>query len=168
MGDYIRPLSVVLAALGAAAAIAACGSSNSSTNHASNLYTQGVTYADCMRSHGMPNFPDPSPGGGFALRTSGINQQSPAFQTAESACAKLQPGGNTPPPPISAAQQAGMIANARCIRQHGVPNFPDPTFGPGGRGAGVDFRVNAGSPAFQRAVKTCAHVGTLIPGVGVG
>jgi hypothetical protein len=120
-----------------------------------------------MRAHGVPSFPDPSPGGGFPLRTSGINEQSPAFQSAQKACAALEPGGNTPPP-IPAAQQAGMVAKARCIREHGVPNFPDPTFGPGGDGAGVDFGGNASSPAFRTAIKACAHVGTNIPGVGVG
>lgn len=163
-------LAIAVAVVGSALVIAACGSSAKSTERTagSSAHAEGVKYSDCMRSHGVPDFPDPSPGGGFPLRTSGINQQSPAFQSSESACAKLQPGGNTPPPPISAAQQAGMVANARCIREHGVPNFPDPSFGPGGEGAGVDFQGNASSPAFQRAAKACGHVGTLIPGVGVG
>ena len=165
-----RSLSIALAVVSSAVAIAACGSSSKSSTvtGGSSQYAQGVKYADCMRSHEVPNFPDPSPGGGFPLRTSGINQQSPAFESAHKACAALQPGGASAPPPISAAQQAGMVANARCIRKHGVPNFPDPTFGPGGEGAGVDFQGNASSPAFQKAAKACAHVGTLIPGVGVG
>lgn len=161
-----RRISIVLAAASCAVAIAACGSSGrpTSTTSGSGDYAQGVRYSDCMRAHGVPNFPDPSPGGGFELRASGINQQAPAFVSAATACAKLQPGGSSPPPPISAAQQAGMVANARCIRKHGVPNFPDPTFGPGGEGAGVIFS-GASSPAFQRAVKACAHVGNPIPGV---
>ena len=162
-----RPIA--LAALGCALALAACGSSAKSTGGkaGSGQYAQGVRYSDCMRAHGVPSFPDPSPGGGFPLRTSGINEQSPAFESAQKACAALEPGGGTPPP-IPAAQQAGMVAKARCIREHGVPNFPDPTFGPGGEGAGVLFQGNASSPAFQHAVKACARVGTNIPGVGVG
>lgn len=142
-----RPIA--LASLGCALALAACGSSAKSTGGTagSGQYAQGVRYSDCMRAHGVPSFPDPSPGGGFPLRTSGINQQSPAFESAQKACAALEPGGNTPPP-IPAAQQAGMVAKALCIRQHGVPNFPDPTFGPGGEGAGVDFR---GTRARQRS-----------------
>jgi len=162
--------STALVAVSCMVAVSACGSSgkSSSATAGSSEYAQAVKYSDCIRSHGVPSFPDPSPGGGFPLRTSGINEQSPAFQSAQKACANLQPGGNSPPPPISAVQQAGMVANARCIRKHGVPNFPDPTFGPGGEGAGVAFLGNASSPAFQRAVKACEHVGTLIPGVGVG
>jgi hypothetical protein len=156
---------MALAAITCGMAIGACGASKSSRTAAvSGLFAQGVKYSDCMRSHGVLNFPDPAPGGGFPLRTSGIDQQSPAFLSAQHACASQQPRGTSQPPPISAAQQAGMVANARCIREHGVPNFPDPTFGPGGEGAGVAF-ANASSPAFQKAVKTCAHVGTQIPGV---
>jgi len=166
-GSRSDGLSIALVALSCALAIAACGSSakSSSSTAGSSQHSQGVRYADCMRFHGVPNFPDPSVGGGFPLRTSGINQQSPAFLSAQRGCANLQPGGNSQPSPISAAQQAGMVANARCIRKHGVPNFPDPTFGPGGEGAGVAYVGNASAPAFQRAVKTCAHVGTPIPGV---
>jgi len=160
-------MSIAIAAASCAVAIAACGSSGkpTSSTSGSNQHGQGVRYSDCMRAHGVPNFPDPSPGGGFPLQTSGINQQSPAFLSAQKACAALEPGGNSQPPPISAAQQAGMVANARCIRKHGVPNFPDPTFGPGGEGAGIAYLGNASAPAFQKAVKECEHVGTPIPGV---
>jgi hypothetical protein len=122
-----------------------------------------------MRSHGVPSFPDPGPGGGFPLRTSGINFQSPAYVSAYRACAQLQPGG-TARPVITAAQQAAMIVNARCIRRHGLPNFPDPTFGPGGKEVGVNLGPgeNPGSPAIEHAAKACAHVGTVIPGIGIG
>jgi hypothetical protein len=57
----------------------------------------GLKFAQCMRSHGVPNFPDPQiqsgPGGGIGVRIggpgSGINPQSPAFQSAQRACGKL-------------------------------------------------------------------------------
>ncbi len=122
-----------------------------------------------MRSHGVPNFPDPAPGGGFALRTSGINFGAPAYLTAYNACVTLLPGG-TARPAITEAQQQGMIAKARCLREHAVPNFPDPFFGPGGEGVGVNLPSgwNPHSPAVNHAAKTCLHVGTLIPGTGVG
>ena len=159
---------VSLASLGCALALAACGSSaRSTTGTSSSQYAQGVRYSDCMRAHGVSSFPDPSPGGGSPLSSSGINEQSPAFESAEQACATLEPGGNAPPPPIPAAQQTRMVARARCIREHGVPNFPDPTFGPTGHGAGVHFGGNERALAFQTAAKACAHVGTNIPGVAV-
>jgi hypothetical protein len=39
-----------------------------------------------MRSHGVPNFPDPG-----ASLPSGVNPQSPAFQAAQQACRQLEP-----------------------------------------------------------------------------
>jgi hypothetical protein len=51
-----------------------------------------------MRSHGVTNFPDPTtPGGGVSLRVNagpgGVDPSSPGFQSAQNACASLQPGG---------------------------------------------------------------------------
>jgi hypothetical protein len=79
-------------------AIAACGSSGKpSTAAASDGYAQGIKYADCMRSHGVPNFPDPtlsSPGSSPTLFLgvldfplgAGLNIRSPAFKQAATAC----------------------------------------------------------------------------------
>lgn len=51
-------------------AIAACGSaSHSGTAAASSGFDSGLKFADCMRSHGVPNFPDPSAGGGIHIPT---------------------------------------------------------------------------------------------------
>jgi hypothetical protein len=122
-----------------------------------------------MRSHGVANFPDPVDGG-FPVRTSGINTGSPAFRTAQNACAKLQPGGSSPPR-ITGEQTQQMADKARCIRQHGFPNFPDPTVAPApGGGEGVtNFPAgwNNEAQAAITARKACARVGSAIPGWGV-
>lgn len=153
-----------------AVALGACGSASKPGAPGSSSYSQGVKYAGCVRSHGIPDFPDPDHGGGFPTLPSTINQQSPAFQSAEQACAKLEPGASGPKPAITGPQQVEMVANARCIRKHGVPNFPDPTFGPGGQGVNVVLpgELNRNSPAVLSAAKACAHTGTPIPGIGVG
>jgi len=55
-----------------------------------------LKYVGCMRTHGVPDMPDPSSGGGLTLPSSGsINPQSTQFQTAQQACQKdlIQPGG---------------------------------------------------------------------------
>ena len=75
-----------------------------------------------MRSHGVPNFPDPD-----APFPSGI-KQSPAFRSAMQTCRKLQPGGTSTGTPLTEAQRVAALAQVRCIRDHGMPNFPDPTF----------------------------------------
>ena len=61
---------------------------------------QDVEYAACMRSHGVPNFPDPDHDGVFTL-PSGLDQQAPLFQRATQACMKVQPSSlsiNNQPP----------------------------------------------------------------------
>lgn len=118
-----------------------------------------------MRSHGVSDFPDPSPGGGFNIRGLGAGADSPAFVSAQTACAELQPGGSTPPR-ITGKQLYQMAAKARCIRQHGFPNFPDPTFASGGEGMLPPSNWNNEAPAAVQARKACAHVGIPIPGWG--
>jgi hypothetical protein len=50
-----------------------------------------VRWARCMRSHGVPSFPDPNSQG--ALDSAKLDNSSPAFQTATRACKSLQPTG---------------------------------------------------------------------------
>jgi hypothetical protein len=138
-------------------------SSKPASTAAPNLSSQGIKYADCMRSHGVPNVPDPSPNGGVNLPSS-INPGSPAFQSAHQACASLQPNANGPRPIMSPAQQRSFLANAKCMRKHGVPNFHDPTFGPGGKGIGYKAAPGAlNASAIKLANKACASVGTPLP-----
>ncbi|HTW11785.1 MAG TPA: hypothetical protein VME01_03500 [Solirubrobacteraceae bacterium] len=75
----------------------------------------------------MPNFPDPSSGGGFRV-PAGTDPASPAFKAAQTKCQKLLPGGGPGSgPPPSAQTLARYLKVARCMRQHGVSGFPDPT-----------------------------------------
>lgn len=119
-----------------------------------------------MRAHGVPNFPDPrtgSGGEGFSitstpgsdqLNVDGITLSGPAFEEAEKTCRLF--GGSTQPPPITEQQKLQMYAFAKCMRTHGVPNYPDPVFPAGGGVERPDVPgLNRSSPAFQNAVKTC-------------
>ncbi len=89
-----------------------------------------LKYARCMRSNGVPNFPDPSPSGGFQL-SAGIDPSSPLFTTAQAKCQKRTPGGGFPTPGStthpSAQALAQMVEVAQCMRRHGSSGFPDPT-----------------------------------------
>jgi hypothetical protein len=118
-----------------------------------------------MRSHGVSNFPDPSAGGGFDVVPLGAETQSPGFISAQTACAKLQPGGSSAPA-ISGAQLFQMAAKARCIRRHGFPDLPDPALAGGGVGMIPPSNWNPEAPASIRARKACASVGIPIPGWG--
>jgi hypothetical protein len=158
-------LSITLATMSCALMVVACGSSSKHNGSASNTHVQGVRYADCMRSQGVSKFPDPAPGGGFDLRALGVEAESPAFLAAQTACAKLQPGGSQRPRPFTRKQEQQMVARARCIRTHGVRNFPDPmTVGPGMFGEPyLPPGWNPDAPSVVKALNACAHVGTTIP-----
>ena len=154
-----RSLEITLAAITCAVAIAACGSSSKPRSTADvGSSPQSIKYSDCMRSHGVPNFPDLNADGSVSLPSS-INPQAPAFQAAQQTCASLRPGAGSPPPPISLPQQKSFVANAQCMRKHGVPNFPGPVFGPGGLGIGYNVpprkpRVRgAGDPSSKQGVQ---------------
>ncbi len=85
-----------------------------------------------MRSHGVPNFPDPQrvSGGNFKLTIQRLGASSPHFNAAMSACNHLLPNGGSGSQ--ETAQQtrtrlADELSFARCMRSHGLSRFPDPT-----------------------------------------
>jgi hypothetical protein len=107
-----------------------------------------------MRSHGVSNFPDPvqTPSGGYGYRTAGIDPNSAAFQGALQACKDLPSPWNSTGQQLTAAQQQAWLNWAACIRSHGVPNFPDPTFS----GSEVhDSGIGSSSPQLQSAMGAC-------------
>jgi hypothetical protein len=53
--------------------------------------TGELKYAGCMRSHGITNFPDPK-SGEFGFNLSGVDINSPQYQSAQQACLSLLPG----------------------------------------------------------------------------
>jgi hypothetical protein len=144
---------IVLAATSCTLAIAACGSSSQSSRTAAASNTQ-LDYANCMRSHGVPNFPDPSAGGGINI-PSGIDPQSPAFQSGDQVCRKRLPGGG-PRGGIPESIKLSMLHHAECMRAHRVSNYPDPTVPSHGPiMTGPPPGINTDAPAFQRAATAC-------------
>jgi hypothetical protein len=121
-------------------------------------YPEMLKFAECMRSHGVADFPDPSANG--TISANGLNPQSSQFQTGTKTCRKLLPNGGQPTP----AQQAQALAQAlkfsQCMRSHGITDFPDPQSVPGG-GIRMSLRATPGSdldpnsPLFDAAQKAC-------------
>jgi hypothetical protein len=163
-----RLLAAVLGVAVCAAALTACGSSGKSSQGSGS--DPGVKLAECMRAHGVPNFHDPSAGGGIQI-PNGVNPSSPAFQSAQRACRKLLPGGAPPRAPAPESVKLAMLKLAQCIRKHGFPTFPDPMSTPPapGTGFGLAFgrpgafiAVPQGmlqSPAFNQAAAKCGFPG---------
>jgi hypothetical protein len=154
-----------LAVVAAVAVLAtACGGSAPSSSASSPTFAQEVALAQCMRSHGAPNFPDPNAAGGFSLNGPITSEMLAAYGH----CRHLVPGG----PSLARVQQLAqqqqqrlqqlvpaLVKFAGCVRSHGVPNFPDPTangqFPPGSlKSAGVTPQ----STQFQSAISACQRV----------
>ena len=128
-----------------------------------------------MRANGVSSFPDPNPGGGgFDFHASAAVISSPAFRAAQEKCQKLLPGGGplSPGAPPSAQTMARLERIAACMRQHGVPQFPDPRTTPPPQssvtlseyrlitnyeGAIVLFpaTIDMQSPAYEQAAAAC-------------
>jgi hypothetical protein len=71
-------------------AIAACGASSKSTARAgSNPVAASLKFAECIRSHGVPDFPDPG-SDGLTSTDGRVDKQSPAFRAALEACNVVQ------------------------------------------------------------------------------
>jgi hypothetical protein len=71
------------ATVGGATNVTRAAATTTASTGTGSIAPSGLAFARCIRSHGVPNFPDPSPGGGllFALGA-GINPSSPAVQAA--------------------------------------------------------------------------------------
>jgi hypothetical protein len=131
-----RPLAA-LAAIAMAALISACGSSapagtgssGGGNNTAANAQ-KAVKFAECMRSNGVSEFPDPGSSGNLTIdgiaNGSSLDPSAPAFKQAISACKNLEPAGFTGRK-RSAQEQQAALKFAECMRENGVPDFPDPT-----------------------------------------
>jgi hypothetical protein len=108
------------------------GGSATTPDGAASTEQKLVAYAHCMRTHGVPSFPDPTSSGAItkeaairAFRAVGNSQ----VEVAQTACEHLQPDGGQPSRAQLAQHLGDLLAFARCIRAHGIQNFPDPTSG---------------------------------------
>jgi hypothetical protein len=155
----VLPIVAAMAVL-----VAACGGGGSSAAGGSSPYQKAVAYAQCMRSHGVPGFPDPDSKGNFIIQGPKLGGSPGAFQSADRACRHLLPGGGQ----MTAAQQQQALRQAlkfsACMRAHGLPNFPDPTAEKGGISLSLDGSgLSPHSPRFQAAQRACR---SLMPGGG--
>jgi hypothetical protein len=107
-----------------------------------------------MRSHGVPNFPDPTSNGVFGIKNHSVDLQSAAVKAAQKTCRSLLPNGGQ----ISQAQQQQgekqMLKFSQCMRAHGVKKFPDPTSN-GQLQINDKSGVDPTSPQFQAAQRAC-------------
>ncbi len=128
-----RPLVVLTTVAVISVISAGCGSSGPSgtgsagTGASKNATGQdeAVKFAECVRAHGVPHFPDPNAKGEFVF---GIDVTPTVWGRAVNDCKSLQPPGS-----LSAKrtpkQQTASLRFAQCVRANGVKDFPDPANG---------------------------------------
>jgi hypothetical protein len=140
-----RTAAAVVATASLVLLLAACGGSPSSTGtggsstaggstNSQSTNSQMLPFASCVRSRGVSNFPDPSGNGKFpSAQQLGVG--SSQLSAAENACAHLLPAGTNDQFPAAEMPHilSGMLNFSRCMRSHGVPNWPDPTVNSEGR-----------------------------------
>ena len=180
--SVLLPLAAGVAALALVAA--GCGGGGGGSPQVANNAATGtatttasatpqsalVAFSGCMRSHGMPSFPDPQrlSGQNFKLTIHQAVGDNPRYEAAMGSCSHLLPNrGGTPD---SAQQIRTQIADglsfARCMRGHGLNRFPDPTAQGQLTVAMVQAQgIDVHSPAVLRIVQAClpASHGALTP-----
>jgi hypothetical protein len=148
----------VAGAIGLSLLASACGSSGAKvaqvgTGGGTNPRPHPQTFSACMRSHGVPNFPDANTEGD--IQAAGIDKSSPAFRTAYHSCQGLLEGRRRRRHEQTTPElQRQLLAFAKCMRSHGVPKFPDPIFHPDGRFE-IGVPQDPNSPSFIAAANAC-------------
>jgi hypothetical protein len=134
-------------------ALTACGRGghHGGTNTSSDMDKRRA-YAQCMRDNGVPTFPDPDPNGRFGPGHEAINRDDPPFKAANEKCRDLLPAGDKHDV-VGPDTVQNMVKFAQCMRDNGVPDFPDP-------GADGKFPRDAeqkahDDPQFQAAAEKC-------------
>jgi hypothetical protein len=157
-----RSNSASVARLSGAATTA---STRSSSAAASDLATQALVFARCLRANGLPNWPDPLSNGTFDKS----KLQATGYGTAQiravedGPCKSILPTAAPSTPnsqTITTQQQQDYINAVACMRSHGFTNFPDPTFSNGHVTLVPPAGVDTNSTQFTSAQHICQQ---LIP-----
>ena len=176
-----RTAAVIMATAGLILLAQACSDGSSSTGSGGAANAAGsvsspsaVSYSHCMRSQGVPNYPDPGSGGQLPKTSAqllGISGSQ--FNEAQRACRRLLPAsggsldaaslqqchlaGVCPPALVQQALDAGLRF-AQCMRSHGVPNWPDPTVNAQGEPL-FNIRVpRPAPPQVSSAINECERL----------
>jgi len=153
---------VVAAGVAAVFLATACSSgggdpSAASTTAATTAYQKELAFAQCVREHGVPNYPDPNSQGQLGVNANTIGVSQTVVQSAENDCKSLLPDSGKRTPAQEKQELAGALKYAQCMRSHGILAFPDPTDSNGHVGfAFANSRsLNPSSPQFQAAQNSC-------------
>jgi hypothetical protein len=112
-------------------------------------------FSACMRSHGVPTFPDPDSSGTIQVPSS-IDDRLPTVRAAYRACRSLAPSESSLTGQGDVLTQDRLLAFAKCMRSHGVPAFPDPQVVNGHVRIGATHgQIDPSSPIVTAAMAAC-------------
>jgi hypothetical protein len=172
MGSRAVIISSIVAIAAFSSLAAGCGGGRSpgvarvasSTAATTAPPTGPVAFSVCMRSHGVTGFPDPDGSGEFHGDTlKNVRVAGSLLRAAQARCDHLLPNGVVPLAPaytITPADQRDYLKAAACMRRHGFPDFPDPTFEGNNVTPNIPSNIDENSPQFKSAAATCQK---LIP-----
>jgi hypothetical protein len=152
--------------------LAGCGGRPSSTGGTpdaggSTSSTSAVAYSACMRTHGVPSFPDPDSTGTIpkgSAQQFGVSDSR--YQAAQTACAHLLPSSGGVSQALVQRAMNGMRAFAQCMRSDGVANWPDPTTDRAGYPAFfLQGEIDMHAPQIVTKIDACQH---LVPTTRLG
>jgi hypothetical protein len=101
------------------------GTTSSGANKKLSARDKAVKFAECIRAHGVRDFPDPDAKNQFQY---GVSVSPAVWKQATTACKDLQPPG-TLSGKRTPKQQSASLRFAQCVRDNGVKDFPDPVNG---------------------------------------
>jgi hypothetical protein len=170
----MRRIAAMVATAGLVLGASACGGSkgdhvaqlgstatqSSVSTSASSQGNGALAFARCMRSHGVPSFPDPDSRGDSPSFHTGVSKQTSS--AANAACKHLLPSGGDGRGTVTRGDQQKLtfaLKVARCMRSHGFPTYPDPpSASTSSQGSGTRFEgtgIDTKSPRFQAAETAC-------------
>src|SRR5918994_1279125 len=110
---------------GTASSTSSTGNASSGAHKKLSARDKAVKFAECVRAHGVRDFPDPNAKNQFEY---GVSVSPAVWKRATTACKDLQPPG-TLSGKRTPKQQSASLRFAQCVRDHGVKDFPDPVNG---------------------------------------
>jgi hypothetical protein len=121
-----------------------------------------LAFAQCLRAHGLPKWPDPTTSGVFdkaELQQTGYSV-SQIRAVEDGPCNHLASAAAPQRPTITAADRGDYLRAAACMRSHGLGGFPDPTFPNNSVQTNIPSSIDQDSSQFKSAATICTR---LIP-----
>jgi hypothetical protein len=159
-------LAVPLLAL--ALSLTGCGDRGDSKKNTANAseHDRQLQFAECMRENGV-DMPDPGPAANGETQALPATSDKAKFDAAYGKCRNLLPNGGEAKAP-SEEDRAAMLTFAKCMRENGVPDYPDPPVNGAGTVGNAEEVADPDNPEWvekmkksEAAAKKCGAPGAV-------